>query len=71
MTSGPMAWVPSLLEDLHPLPLVHIALDFTLDVENVSRLIPEWSETNTRLQTQWQKTLRKVTLTHFPVGHWV
>ncbi|PIL34124.1 hypothetical protein GSI_03835 [Ganoderma sinense ZZ0214-1] len=68
MTSGPMAWVPSLLEDLHSLPLAHIALDFTLDLENAHRLIPEWSETNSRLQTQWRKTLRKVTLTHFPVG---
>nr|VWO97070.1 Cytotoxic necrotizing factor [Ganoderma boninense] len=71
MTGGPMAWVPRLLEDLHSLPLTHIALNFTLDLENAHRLIPEWSETNSRLQTQWRGTLRKVTLTHFPVGWFV
>ncbi len=71
MMSGPLAWVPRLLQDLHSLPLTHIALDFTLDTENASRLIPEWSETNSRLQTQWQRTLQKVTLTHFPIGGFV
>ncbi|KAI1796366.1 hypothetical protein LXA43DRAFT_879781 [Ganoderma leucocontextum] len=71
MISGPMAWVPRLLEDLHSLPLTRIALDFTLDLESAYRLIPEWSETNTRLQTQWRQTLQKVTLTHYPVGEFV
>lgn len=66
-----MAWLPRLLEDIHTLPITHIALDFTLDLENASQLLPEWSETNTRLQTQWRQTLQKVTLTHFPVGEFV
>ncbi|TBU41673.1 hypothetical protein BD309DRAFT_253245 [Dichomitus squalens] len=71
MMNGPMAWVPRLLRDLDPAPLTHIALDFTLDVDNADHLTPDWSETNSRLQSQWRKTLQKVTLTHYPVGHFL
>lgn len=71
MTSGQMTWVPRLLQDLDAVPLTHISLEFTLDLENASLLIPEWSETNSRLQSQWRKTLQKVTLTHYPVGYFV
>lgn len=66
-----MDWVPALFDNARDLPLQNISVDFTLDLENASSTTSAWLMMNERLSQYWRKTLRKVTLTHNPVGHFV
>ncbi|RDX50058.1 hypothetical protein OH76DRAFT_479355 [Lentinus brumalis] len=66
-----MRWVAAVLDAARDLPIVRVALEFTLDVDNVSSPSRAFIETNERLCRYWLKTLRQVTLVDHPTGNFV